>query len=864
MIQRMKDATLPNYRYRALRVPSSLRLLRLLPSSQANDDIDCHLLEVENLYTTHPDDIEGYEALSWCWGRGEKDQIIRIHEKQQIYQFSVTHPLKAALKALRLAHEVRILWVDAVCINQEDVEEKSSQVARMDEIYHRASNVRVWLGEADEDSKIAMDFLNTDLLSLWKFDKLYDDPRLDRNWSALVALMQRPWFTRRWVIQEIGLAVTATLQCGSDTVAWRDFADAVSLLMEKDVQKIPGATLRNRMFTISEGTRSFSALGGAVLVNVTNILFSREKGGKIEPLIGLEQLVSSLSIFEASEPRDTIYALLSLARDATRTAYDRDSSLASSSSKLIMEWANQHITRQQYRVDYTRPFHVICKEFIQFCVRTSDPSRALDIICRPWAPGTSSKRRRDHIHMQRPEQIQVDGSTPGLIQCLKSLAVSEMDSLRPSWIPALDDAAFEMYNHPVTGPRIARKNADPLVGLPMQATNYNAAGGRGLATNMFKFEKSRNYHSMFVKGFVLDSVSHVAEASRLGNVPAEWLEMAGWVNPRTDPPEDFWRTLVADQGLNGGRTPTIYARACKDCFEWVLEKGIPGGTFDTSRIIYGGSSSIVSDFLTKVQITIWNRRMFLSSSGRLGLSHENATKDDLVCILYGCSVPVILRKVIKTEKQVQEEVEMARSMLWGPGKEEATLKIQRYWRSKQQKKKRGKEPEERWTPFVWKQFQGRSKRPASPQHPSWERFKRFSDLDNLSNENPWQILKYIIFAIVLFEFLFWRPKFLITAFLLGEPSFWLVLLYKAILLLSLVLMVDDNIIVTSFELMMAKLKARVRRRLRRAPTIQDEGPEISDHYYQLIGACYLHGMMTGDAIRLQNEQNIKSERFEIR
>jgi hypothetical protein len=675
----LDPGSLPRYVYRSLQLSSSLRLLRIMPAEPTNEVIDCQLVEVDNLYTTHPDGMEGYEALSWCWGRNKESEEIHIHENQRIYSFNVSPTLNSALKAMRSRREVKVLWVDAICINQANEEEKSGQVARMDEIFARASNVRVWLGEADEESKIAIEFINSDLLNLWKFDKLYDDPRLARNWTSLAALMQRPWFTRRWVIQEIGLAKAGVLQCGNDTVLWRDFADAVSLLMEKEAatQRMPDALLRSYTFSISESSRRFSALGAAVLVRVINSLFYREKSGHIEPLLGLEYLVSSLSIFEATEPRDTIYALLSLARDATRTAYNREAALESRSVKLLMEWGSQHILRQQYLVNYRQPFHDICKDFILFCIRTSDPHRALDIICRPWAPKIS-KGKRDHRHIQRIGQSYSDSN--GTILCAPIAAEQNAIDIHPSWIPALDDAAFEMYNHPVTGPRIARKNADPLVGMPHGLKNYNAAGSRGIDLGMFKFEKSQDYHSMFVQGFVLDKVSHVAEPSRLGNIPAEWLEMAGWIDPHSEPPEELWRTLVADQGLNGGRSPAIYARACKDCFEWALGKGIPGGTFDTARVIDGGSSSVVSDFLTKVQSVIWNRRLFVSELGRLGLAHENALRDDLICILYGCSVPVILRKVLKSDKQLEKELE-ATSVIWRLGTEEAVIKIQRYWRA---------------------------------------------------------------------------------------------------------------------------------------------------------------------------------------
>jgi hypothetical protein len=129
---------------------------------------------------------------------------------------------------MRDPHIEKYFWVDALCINQVDNIEKSSQIPKMAQIYGEASNVRVWLGEEDEDSELALDFIGR-ILNLGDFNRLRRDKNIAREWAALSSLMRRPWFGRRWVVQEIALAKNSTIHCGKDTVSWSDFADAVAL-----------------------------------------------------------------------------------------------------------------------------------------------------------------------------------------------------------------------------------------------------------------------------------------------------------------------------------------------------------------------------------------------------------------------------------------------------------------------------------------------------------------------------------------------------------------------------------------------------------------------------------------------------------
>ncbi|OCK73058.1 hypothetical protein K432DRAFT_313875 [Lepidopterella palustris CBS 459.81] len=93
-----------------------------------------------------------YEALSYTWGSVENPVIIKSNAGES---FLATRSLASVFFRLRYPDKQRALWADAICINQDDKEEKGQQVNNMFNIYHRASQVLIWLGEIANNSKRA-------------------------------------------------------------------------------------------------------------------------------------------------------------------------------------------------------------------------------------------------------------------------------------------------------------------------------------------------------------------------------------------------------------------------------------------------------------------------------------------------------------------------------------------------------------------------------------------------------------------------------------------------------------------------------------------------------------------------------------
>lgn len=185
----------------------SVRLLRLLPPDpDAPSQIKCR---ISSFALLDSETAHAYEALSYVWGSTVEGSGPSIAVND--HEFAVTPNLYAALLHLRDAFVERVLWIDALCINQNDDIEKGYQVQSMARIYAKANRVIVWLGEATADSGSALRRLleAADTLSQEQqlheitFDEVQQpqetafEGREQR--SPVLGLLARPWFRRIWV-----------------------------------------------------------------------------------------------------------------------------------------------------------------------------------------------------------------------------------------------------------------------------------------------------------------------------------------------------------------------------------------------------------------------------------------------------------------------------------------------------------------------------------------------------------------------------------------------------------------------------------------------------------------------------------------
>jgi Heterokaryon incompatibility protein (HET) len=600
---------------------------------------------------------ESYEALSYYWGEVSGPiPPLRIHDRGDVQTIPLTRNLRSALRHLRFENSTRRLWVDAICINQEDKKEKSFQIPYMGRIYSQARNVCVWLGDPSSDSDLAFKLIES-ILQLSDLDHLIDDKCTD-DWAALSSLMKRDWFSRRWVVQEIAFARTATVHCGLISINWPDLADAMALFASR-AEEISKLFRRASKYKHQHDfLGDVEAHGANRLVQTTSRLFRKsDDGNRLEPLLSLESLVSTLSAFKASKPHDIIYAILSLANDTITTAgsqasHKRRGTLTQAEAgnakavvadevrePLVGEGSSRgqehhhgptesrektqnppsvtqmknaerfvrilqgRIENKTFHVDYEeKRFYEVCEDFIAFSIKSS---QSLDMLCRPWAPDA------------------------------EDLPDDDREDL-PSWICRLSRSPFR----PRPDGNYGRVNADLLVGEPQLGPKvYNAA--RATVPEIHKF----GTRSLFVHGFVLDTVKDMKSPAIEGNIPNEWLTFGGWSDLREEPPESFWRTLVADRDEMGHNPPSYYRRACKQSFS----QRTLGGSLNTTNLINNNErSKTMTDYLKRVQSVVWMKRLMKSEGDNgdhlMGLVPNGAERGDLICIIRGCSVPVILRK----------------------------------------------------------------------------------------------------------------------------------------------------------------------------------------------------------------------------
>lgn len=232
------------YQYPPLKRDSSIRMLELLPAT--NGPLACRLIPVKLMQKPE------YEALSYTWGKPNFPNLLQ--EATSNSYFRITDNLRDALQALRFQGASRLLWVDAVCINQGDHDEKGQQVNMMKDIYQSARRVLVWLGKGSENHDV-MEYQRKAFAeledigrncSLYGFDKVFPPfpqvvngqdafeqlKKLAREYDGLglLTVYQGEWYERVWIVQEFVLAKDLVLCVGTFSITYDLFSKATAVL----------------------------------------------------------------------------------------------------------------------------------------------------------------------------------------------------------------------------------------------------------------------------------------------------------------------------------------------------------------------------------------------------------------------------------------------------------------------------------------------------------------------------------------------------------------------------------------------------------------------------------------------------------
>ncbi|KAK8129103.1 hypothetical protein PG984_010211 [Apiospora sp. TS-2023a] len=233
------EALTKRMRHRYAPLPEGfIRLLELHPG-KTGDVISFELHDVDLLGDPH---IPSFDALSYEWGSKVGTVPVQCNQDRLL----ITPNCKAAVERLRDEKKSRMLWIDAICINQEDKKECSSQVAMMNRIFRAAKVVLMWLGKEEEDSEAA--FSSIPILArayeqadrssfgasvasfgagaiLEAVNTIPDQEQVANGWASLA---RRTYFQRAWIFQEVILAGSRGLVlCGALSSPWDPFKAAL-------------------------------------------------------------------------------------------------------------------------------------------------------------------------------------------------------------------------------------------------------------------------------------------------------------------------------------------------------------------------------------------------------------------------------------------------------------------------------------------------------------------------------------------------------------------------------------------------------------------------------------------------------------
>ncbi|KAH7370401.1 heterokaryon incompatibility protein-domain-containing protein [Rhexocercosporidium sp. MPI-PUGE-AT-0058] len=354
----------PYYRYTAL-PRYFIRLLKIFPG-RPTDELVTSLHRVELLK------VPQYEALSYEWGATTRDHFV-ICEGAKVM---ITANLLAALKRLRLSDQPRYIWIDAICINQDNLAERSEQVALMQQIYSTATEVTIWIGKEGFLTVEAFALLKK-MSDAWCSYKTVREPRyihhpsdlpfdqslldLDNRvlWNEIEELFSRSYFERIWIVQELVSARRALLYCGDYTMKWEQFHQGLALIQRCSfIKRQPSAAL----------------LGICCVEDRV-----RNEGCSMLQLLGL------LNYSKFTDPRDKIYGILGLI-----SAYGREQPTP-------------------FYADYTRSVAHVYQDAAKWMIQDQDSLELLDLLegCQQmrsikgmpsWVPDFSMKPLGCKLH----------------------------------------------------------------------------------------------------------------------------------------------------------------------------------------------------------------------------------------------------------------------------------------------------------------------------------------------------------------------------------------------------------------------------------------------------------------------------------
>ncbi|KAF5520640.1 Heterokaryon incompatibility protein 6, OR allele [Colletotrichum aenigma] len=706
------------YPYRKLNLPHETRVLTFQPG-KFTDDITCSLSHIK---IASPD--EPYEALSYCWSKGidrdpgigpddelpwavyGKDEDEQLIEKGGTLKFKdlVDHPymgetyirlggkmpdapiicdgvtvvvggeLFRALRRLREEDGVPLrIWVDALCINQQDISERNEHVKIMRQIYAGASRTRVWLGESTEMdfhafrtlmaiSDVFDDLYKKGLFEIdmsvpqfqWLFEQTANTERLD--WGLLSEMLNRAWFKRTWIIQEVANSKDISVHIGGLSFGWTFLSSVIRAIQMYKLQS-----------TIVE-CKALKTI--AVMEQLRQKRIDESAPFSTMPLLGL---LEELRDFNATIPSDKIYGVLGLTERKDEFLVD----YAQSAEKLFTDFA-------------VRELHAGHMDVLTHCVDSSKPTTLkLPSWVPDWTcPGWTEPLRIRGLEMKaagntKPE-LSIDGDGTILRirgRILDKVAAIEMKRRIPPpkqagpMDPADDEdgdwSKFEMsqYGGPILDAEPERSPPSFFAWQPANkvAKSMSRCSGDDAETDCTesqevtpegttrqhgkKTPKDARYRYMKI----IEKTREDAKAWHLGVVDVAFPDKK--VTPRTW--ENLWRTFMYNRtrenerprdGCATGFDVYLKTMTLMEGPEGILQQ-LLADQIDNHGLSLRDADSYYLQQKENLELVIganakWslNRRFFRSDAGRFGWCVDGTQPGDIVALFHGCDSVFTLRE----------------------------------------------------------------------------------------------------------------------------------------------------------------------------------------------------------------------------
>lgn len=599
-----------------------IRLLRVLPAAADDEDaIHCEL-SVHRLNHGGGGTTTPYKALSYVWGPepgpGQPTTTTTAAKTTLTVNNAVIparENLISALQAFRRGGGGGgggYIWVDAVCINQDDREEKKTQIPLMCDIYGLAAQTLIWLGAAEGDSDLAMDTL--DKLSPKDFEGVRFGEEQGRRWRAIMALLQRPWCksslssvdllavidgevdffsfqttpgTRTWIVQEVFLSPKPIAWCGDRSFPFERFV-TLKELYEASYWESQEKWLAYLLFQNVPFTSCLSNW------NITKTQLAR--GGDAI----FSWIATTSHRLECTEPLDRIYGVLGMCyrenREAIVADYDRQ----------LRDVIIDVVVRSLPTLDLL---------FLSFV--GPEDARSQELGLPTWVPDVTALDMTQRVNSARSPAHMFDAS---------------LGAYHPAWATLFGNSPLLSAAESGTPFSVSREKellclygclcdiityADAMPLVP-QYTGYDTE----LAAEN-KAQRARVTIETFRKW---EPLAVAAGGTTPGGVDV-YASLPGGRK------EAFWRSLSCDSAVRGERPlPGDY-----------------GERYETLVAHDDGFEPMKNDWVRSYGVhavaKCHNKSLFLTHRGRIGVGVRGAKKDDVVVIARGGTVPYVVRRV---------------------------------------------------------------------------------------------------------------------------------------------------------------------------------------------------------------------------